>query len=320
MCSYLIHETDTAIDDGKYKYDPADVVANFDFPAFMDSIRSGVAEAKDKKKHKQYIDDEILQAIMDNKIPRIKIGTHVDDLTRLKHAKLIEEAYRIRDEKLMKEVDRDMDVMYFTGGSGTGKTTFAKMLAKQYGYDCFVAGSSNDPLQGYMGQECVVLDDIRGSDWKINDLLKMLDNNTNSLVKSRYSNKLLVDCKLMILTSVQSISGLYKNMADHDAEPIEQLKRRCQVVLGFEKDQIYKFHYDGDNYISDGAMPNPVPLLGYVAKNSKQLYKAIDDMVSVVAVGAPDDIDVNSLYNSDHDGDVIDDTGDFAHYCKQFYL
>lgn len=280
MCSYLVHETETS--DGKYHYPDADVTANFDFPEFMEKIRSGVAEAKANKKMHPIAD--VLDKIMKNQIPRIKLDEYLDDLTQLRYIRDIENAYKIRDTKLAKETDRSMNVLYLTGASGTGKTTWAKVLAKKKKYSVFVSGSSNDPLEGYMGQECIILDDIRGSDWKINDLLKMLDNNTNSLVKSRYNNKLLNDCKLMILTSVQSIEDLYSNLKEHDTEPIEQLKRRCTDMIVFTPTTMSMFTYNPEikEYENKGTMPNMTAQLLYFTEHKDSLINDIKSLAQAL--------------------------------------
>ena len=273
MCSYLIHETETA--DGKYKYEPSQVTSNFDFGEYIESIRTGVTESK-LNRHLHPLSEQLI-LITDNKIPKIKIDEYIGALDQIKYAKDIKNAYDIRDRRLAKEIDRDMNVMYFFGSSGTGKTTWAKYLATDKNYSIFVSGSSNDPLQGYLGQECIILDDIRGSDWKINDLLKFIDNNTNSLVKSRYSNKLLNDCKLIILTSVLSIEGLYQTLANNDSEPIEQLKRRCTDYIEFTIDTLKCFKYDDNikDYVLSGELPNMTSQLLYMAKHKTSL---IDDI------------------------------------------
>lgn len=278
MNLYLVHDTKTAIEGEKYRYEDESVRSNFDFIKLVEDARLGIKEAKEHKKSHPLAD--VLQDICDDKIPRIKLSERISDMERIKYDKDIQKAYAIRDEKKALEVDRTMNVMYFYGPSGTGKTTLAKTIGADKGYSVFVSGSSNDPLQGYMGQECVILDDIRGSDWKINDLLKLLDNHTNSLVKSRYSNKLLSDCKLMILTSVEDIDKLYQGLSNYNHEPIEQLKRRCSTLVQFTENRLYFYEYsegEKDYKIVEEAV-NPVPFMEFISE--KKSY--VDDMVNMV--------------------------------------
>lgn len=283
MCSYLVHETPTA--DGKYHYPDEEVTANFNFHEFMEVVRGNVKKREERKHNKEHPIKNILIDIADNKIPRLKVDEVLTTMERIKYAKDIEMAYKIRDERLAKMTDREMQVLYFYGMSGTGKTTYAKMIGRQQGYSVFVSGSSNDPLQGYLGQECVILDDIRGSDWKINDLLKLLDNNTNSLAKSRYSNKLMNDCKMMILTSVQDINELYTTLNDKEDEPILQLMRRCPIKYHFTPTTITGYQYNAtmERYDEINRNPNPLQMLNFMKDNTdivqkmNNLLKAIEE-------------------------------------------
>ena len=110
--------------------------------------------------------------------------------------------------------------------------------------------------------------------------MKLLDNNTNSLVKSRYSNKLLNDCKLIILTSVQTLDELYFNLKEHDTEPIEQLKRRCTDYVVFTDDTMSTYHYDEDkkDYVFVADLPNMTNQIHYIANHVSML----DDMKNIV--------------------------------------
>lgn len=279
MLSYLLHQTDTA--DGKHQYSPEQVHANFNVAEEIERIRHDVETAR--ATGRKYPIDDKLQAILDGKITRYRIDEYIDGIAQIKYKRQIDYAFEISDRRKAKEVDREMEVMYLCGSSGTGKTTLAKYFAKTKGYDCFITGSSNDPLQGYLGQECIVLDDIRGSDWKMNDLLKILDNNTASLAKSRYSNKLMNDCKLMILTSVQNLDDLYSGIKQgDDPEPIEQLKRRVLTYVVVQRDTLDMYNYDPDSksYMLLGQTPNPVPMMHFARSNRTlidELVKAIDD-------------------------------------------
>lgn len=238
---YLIHATKQSIKDNKYQYDVKEVKANFDYIDYIDNIKS--------KRTNNDIVGELLRKIANNEIPRTQLNNYVDDITRIDNWTKIQNAYKIRDEKIMNGgIDRNMQVMYIYGEQGVGKTTYAKEIAKQNNYDVFVSGSSNDILDGYNGQQCIILDDLRGSSMRLSDLLKFLDNNTSSLVKSRYNNK-LIDAKMIIITSIYNLDDLYKNFNEQD-EPIGQLKRRINLLTEIDKDYITTYPYDNtiDNY------------------------------------------------------------------------
>jgi hypothetical protein len=88
----------------------------------------------------------------------------------------------------------------------------------------------------------------------ISDLLKMLDNHTGSLVKSRYKNKFL-ECRLVIITSIKTIDQLYAMFVEQD-EPLEQLKRRCGTVITMTKSDIIVDIWDGKKHARAQVFPN----------------------------------------------------------------
>lgn len=128
----------------------------------------------------------------------------------------------------MKVRRRDMRVMYICGSSGSGKTTLAKFLAETNNFDYFVSGSGKDVLDGYDKEECIILDDLRASSFEKAELFKLLDNNTNSSVKSRYKNKDISFCKLLIITSIKSPLELYnwETCGNDVNESFKQFARR----------------------------------------------------------------------------------------------
>lgn len=162
--------------------------------------------------------------------------------------KSINKAEKYRSYNLQK---RNLEVLYITGLSGSGKTTYAKYLASLKHFDYFVSGSGEDFLDGYDKEECIILDDFRGGTMKFSELLKMLDNNTNSSVRSRYYNKDISNCKLMIITSIFQPNELYGFMSKNDdedddkekmKEPCEQLYRRLKHhFLKIEDDIIREY-------------------------------------------------------------------------------
>ena len=138
-----------------------------------------------------------------------------------------------------------MEAIFITGKSGCGKTTYAKLYADKLGYSYYISSGSNDVLDGYGGQDCLILDDLRPSCMGLSDLLKMLDNHTSSTVKSRYYNKVL-ECKLIIITSVLTLEEFFKNVFTEQKEPIKQLQRRCKTKIRMEDDYMYLSFYDDE--------------------------------------------------------------------------
>ena len=148
--------------------------------------------------------------------------------------------------------NRNMEVVYIMGSSGSGKTTVAKYLADQKHFDYFISGTGEDFMDGYDKQECIVLDDFRAGTMRFSELLKFLDNHTNSSVKSRYNNKDVSNCKLVIITSVFEPSKLYKvtsgdegEEAGSNQEPLEQLMRRLKHTVYEVKDNYLWKNYEG---------------------------------------------------------------------------
>ena len=123
--------------------------------------------------------------------------------------------------------NKQLEVLYIHGPSGCGKTTIAKYMADKLGYSYFVSGSGDDFLDGYDKEECIILDDFRGSSLRFSELLKLLDNHTNSAIKSRYHNKDIGMAKLIVITSVCAPKDLYRSFNESD-EPVEQLYRRLK--------------------------------------------------------------------------------------------
>lgn len=186
------------------------------------------------------------------------INADVDFMT--KYRPRINAAKELRNNAINK---RDLEVVYITGAAGSGKSTAAKYFADRLDFvDPFISGSGEDFLDGYDKQRCIILDDFRGGSMRFMELLKMLDNNTNSSVKSRYNNKDISACKLILITSIHEPQELYSALKEDDApkEPIEQLYRRL-------KHHFYK--------IEDGIIKEYSLITG---EESAYTGKAIGDM------------------------------------------
>ena len=175
-----------------------------------------------------------------------------------KFKRAIDNAFTYRRDTL-KSLDRQMNVIYIYGGSGTGKTTYAKQLAINKGLSCYISSGSNDPLDGYKGQDCLILDDIRPGDFLLSDFLKILDNNTQSTVKSRYKNKLL-ECQYLIVTTSFDIPVFFDLLLDSEGESVKQMERRCTLKIQMNTSTMTTYVYQPVSgiYKKVSILKNPV--------------------------------------------------------------
>ena len=246
MLKYLTHENAPK----KYQYSEEEVISNYDWKKEK--------EKAVKKSNSEARKSEIINDIVNGVIREFNYNDYITIDEYDKYKKSIDNAFKYRTDKI-KGGKRNMECVYITGKSGTGKSTYAKMMCEDKGYSVFVSSGSNDVLDGYAGQDFIILDDLRPSCMGLSDLLKMLDNNTASTVKSRYKNKVL-ECKLIIITSVLKIDEFFNGVFKEQKEPIVQLKRRCKLHLRFEQDYYYASLFDdkkGD-YSDEFEYVNPI--------------------------------------------------------------
>lgn len=199
-----------------------------------------------------------IQALIDSEVLRgFNIPQYMDMAEYDKYKKKIDNYFDYVSLRKLQDPNRNIDVMYVQGESGTGKTTFAKSFCARHGFSYIVSSGSNDPLQDYNGQDALIIDDFRPRGWHMDDLLKLLDNNTGSSAKSRYHNKQMFFCKLIVLTSVVSLDEIWSNLADEDEkfkEPIQQLLRRVGIRATVLSKKIYidigDRHFIDDNPVA----------------------------------------------------------------------
>ena len=217
--AYLFHLTENAKKDNKYIYDSEAIIAcrgcNYEEIVARDE------EFETIKGH-----DKVVKELMykygncELSFSELMKNISVVDFTKFNNI-----FKRCKEYRQFITKDREMRVIYICGSSGSGKTTYAKFLAKQNNYDVFVSGSGKDIFDGYDKQECIILDDLRADSFTKAELFKLCDNNTNSSVKSRYANKDISQCKLMIITSVKRPYMLY-NWQEDLVESFKQFNRR----------------------------------------------------------------------------------------------
>lgn len=227
-CLYLIHRNSP----DKYQYPVEEVISNFNYKDFLETRADEPSL------------NNIIRRITTGEIREYNKTLEIDPLILVKEARKIEEAFKVRAEYLQStQKERNTTCIFITGSSGVGKTTLAKKIAEEKGLSYFTSSSSNDILDGYRQEPCIILDDMRPSSLGLSDLLKMLDPYTASSVKSRYKNKYL-NCELIIITTVLDINDFYQNVFSEQKEPITQLKRRCSIYIKMFEDIIIVTKWD----------------------------------------------------------------------------
>lgn len=244
--AYLTHRNKPK----KYQYLDEEIKSNYDF-------KVEVEKALSKKKASQR-KEEIIELIRSGIVREYNYTEYITALEYDKFKRAIDNAFTYRRDTL-KSLDRHMNVIYIYGGSGTGKTTYAKQLAINKGLSCYISSGSNDPLDGYKGQDCLILDDIRPGDFLLSDFLKILDNDTQSTVKSRYKNKLL-ECQYLIVTTSFDIPVFFDLLLDSEGESVKQMERRCTLKIQMNTSTMTTYVYQpvSGKYKKVSILKNPV--------------------------------------------------------------
>lgn len=291
LLKYLTHKNAL----GKFQYSDDEVVSNFDF---LEEIKNN-DKPKDRSRDERKFD--IINKIVSGEIREYNYYTYISIEEYDKYKKSIDNAFRYRLDSI-KGVERQMECIFITGDSGTGKTSYAKQIAKDRGFSIFISSGSNDPLDDYKGQDCIILDDLRPSCMGLSDLLKMLDNHTASTVKSRYKNKVL-ECRLIIITTTLSLDNFFGNVFSEEKETVVQLKRRCRLMLNFHTEYYETYIYDPykRDYVYYGDMPNPIYL-----ENSLASSMSRDEQSSIIASALGKTVDMVERLSTDETAKIIE--------------
>lgn len=241
---YLVHRNHKE----KYQYKPEDVVANFDYVEYVDWVKPKINLS------------EIADRIGSWEIKQYNLTQFLSCEDYAKHKPFIDRCFIYRQE-LMKTINRNLECVFISGPSHTWKTTFAKQIATSFGFHCFISSGWKHPLDDYKWEECIILDDLRDDVYSFADILKLTDNNTESLIGCRFYNKSIAECKLIIVTSVTPIDKFYMWETDWEETQI-QLFRRFKTWFVMEKETVteYNFVEKLDKYIMKVSYINPIAL------------------------------------------------------------
>lgn len=282
---YLIHMNDIS----KTQYDFSSIITN---DSKIDRFKYQSKVQQVDKLNLILADIESGKIREYNLFESVPIDIFVENKTKLYNA------LEYKRGLIMTNKDRNIDVLIFSGDTATFKTTYAKQYARNSNKSFCISSSSNDPMQDYKGEDVLILDDIRDTTFKFHDLLKILDNHTNSTITSRYSNKAFIGDTIIITTSIP-ISDWY---FDETKEDKEQLYRRIPTQMQFTKEfiRIYKYKDTLHKYVFFGQIPN---VNMFTPEKSKDYTLDILDKMGVVL-----DDEVKSEFLEQYDKNTNDYT------------
>lgn len=205
------------------------------------------ARRDDSERYKKTYDiGWVIEKIQAGEITEANITQYVGIETYVKYSKQINLAFDYLRKQQSLNHNRSLTVIYLQGEKGSGKTTLAKEFCERQGKSYLITGGSNDVFEGYAGQEAIIIDDARPDTFNAEEWLKILDNNTSSLARSRYHNK-QINADYIILTSTIDLMNFFSGFYREDPK---QLFRRIKLWFVVRKDfiEIYEYHSSDGRY------------------------------------------------------------------------
>lgn len=255
LIAYLIHAKDTS----KHQYDANEVAT---VPAAARTYQSYVderykawvdARAKVKTKKAKMDIDKIEEYILLGQMSKTQILLS-DELYAVyaRNKRRCDDAFDTYMQrkiaitcKLMDDGKFKKSVFFITGASHAGKSMFTDMLVKKLKEDAKTrlgqtwtscAVGAEHPFDEYLGDEVLVMDDLRGMSLTASDWLKLMDPDRINVGSSRYHNKRMA-VRVIIINSEKDITEFFyylKGTGGGDrSEALDQFYRRilsyCKV-------------------------------------------------------------------------------------------
>ena len=221
--NYMVHNTPSAIADGKKPYEWEEIITNT--PDMLEIYKNGYVKKNRKKILEKYIEKITRGELREYEINKIEPNIYSQYKNRITNA--FEQYKKIYIEK---NKDRNVSVFWLEGPAGYGKTTFCKAFASKGEKSYSLSQSGKNGLEGYHGEEVFVLDDADFKDISINALKNILENNTCRELGIRYTKTVFMGDTIMICSN-ESILNIYPK---EDELSKQAIYRRIKCVFKFE--------------------------------------------------------------------------------------
>lgn len=245
MVAYAIHAKEW----DKHPYDPHEVVtlAGEDYMSVYTRRKEAWEKGKATKKSKtakadiDWLEEKILRGeILRNQV--ILTDEYYEIYAR--NRRRCDEAFDTYAQRktyktiqAMENGEFSLSVIFITGKSHAGKSRFTDFLVEnikkqvletkgEQWTSCSVAASN--PFDEYMGEEILVMDDLRGIALSASDWLKLLDPDRVNIGSARYRNKKIA-CRVIIINSEKDVLDFFyfmKSGGGDRSEAMDQFIRR----------------------------------------------------------------------------------------------
>ena len=252
--AYLVH----AKDETKFQYQPEEVVTVLgeDYKSIYHRSMATWVKGRATKKAKEtnLSIDWLVEKILAGDITKENIMLTDDYYTiYAQHKRRVNEALETAGERKSYRAIAELEagefkktVIFISAKSGMGKTKLAKELIKiikntasengSYWESCVTA--STNPFDEYVGQELLLLDDIKGFSLTTSDWLKLLDPYMISPISARYHNK-MGSAKIIIITNTMSPVPFFYHTKGNNNEDIGQFVRRIDLLVHMHDDSFH---------------------------------------------------------------------------------
>ena len=159
----------------------------------------------------------------------------------------IERCRQIVNEEKYKHEFRQLQVEYWYGKSGAGKT---RSVMEKYNYEAYRITDQKHPFDGYAGQDVIIFEEFR-STYRIQALLNYLDGYPLRL-PCRYNNKMACYTKVYLLSNVDLKEQYRETQRDYEETWNAFLRRIHKVKVFTEKGTV---DYENVNDYLHGFRP-----------------------------------------------------------------